>query len=122
MSRLSTHKGENIKPASQEKLASLLAGHAYDLTAHRPRVFCGGNLLDLGLALKVLTLDKVGDLVVVLTLLLLEVLVALSELAERSKGVRAELVKDARDKLSELLVLAVSIDGEGVGGDGGVDC
>jgi hypothetical protein len=98
-----------------------LAGHAYDLTAPSPSSFCGGNLLDLGLALEVLTLDKVGDLVVVLTLLLLEVLVALSELAERSKGVGAELVKDAGDKLSELLVLTVAVDGEGVGGDGGVD-
>lgn len=87
---------------------------------HRPRV-CGGNLLDLGLALEVLTLDKVGDLVVVLTLLL-HGLVALSELAEGGKGIGAELVKDAGDKLSELLVLTVTVDGEGVGGDGGVDC
>lgn len=87
---------------------------------HRPRV-CGGNLFDLGLALEVLTLDKVGDLVVVLTLLLLEVLVALSELAEGGQRVGAELVEDARDKLSKLLVLTVAVDGEGVGGDSGVD-
>jgi hypothetical protein len=83
---------------------------------------CRGNLLDLGLVLEVLALNEIGDLVVVLALLLLEVLVALGELAEGSKRVGAELVEDARDKLGELLVLAVTVDGEGVGGDSGVNC
>lgn len=83
---------------------------------------CRGNLLDLRLVLEVLALNEIGDLIVVLALLLLEVLVALSELAEGSKRVGAELVEDTRDKLGELLVLAVTVDGEGVGGDSGVNC
>jgi hypothetical protein len=83
---------------------------------------CRGNLLDLGLVLEVLALNEIGDLVVVLALLLLEVLVALGELAEGSKRVGAELVEDTRDKLGELLVLTVTVDGEGVGGDSGVNC
>lgn len=83
---------------------------------------CRGNLLDLGLVLEVLALNEIGDLIVVLALLLLEVLVALGELAEGSKRVGAELVEDTRDKLGELLVLAVTVDGEGVGGDSGVNC
>lgn len=85
------------------------------------------HLLDVVLALEVLALDELGDLVVVVTTLLaltalLEALVALGELAEGSKGVGAELVEDAGDELSELLVLTVAVDGEGVGGNSGVDC
>ncbi|RBQ90199.1 hypothetical protein VDGD_20520 [Verticillium dahliae] len=77
----------------------------------------------LDLALKVLSLDEVGDVVLIAVLLaLLHVLVALGELAEGGKGVGAELVEDARDELGELLVLTVAVDGEGVGGNGGVDC
>lgn len=80
----------------------------------------GKCLLDL--ALEVLTLDQVGDVVLLTVLaLLLHVLVALGELAEGGEGVGAELVEDAGDELGELLVLAVAVDGEGVGGDGGVD-
>lgn len=76
----------------------------------------------LDLALKVLSLDEVGDVVLIAVLLaLLHVLVALGELAEGGKGVGAELVEDARDELGELLVLTVAVDGEGVGGNGGVD-
>lgn len=75
------------------------------------------------LALKVLALDEVGDLVVVLALLVLgHGLVALGKLAEGGEGVGAELVEDAGDKLSELLVLGLAVDGKGVGGDRGVDC
>lgn len=48
-------------------------------------------------------------------------LVALSQLTERGKRVRAQLVQDARDEVRELLVDAVAVDGKGVGGDGGVD-
>ena len=89
-------------------------------------VFCWctrANLFDL--ALKVLASDQVGDVVIVLTTLLVllgNVLVALSELAEGSKGVGSELVQDTRDELSQLLVLAGTVDGEGVGGDSGVNC
>ena len=76
----------------------------------------------LDLVLEVLTGNEVGDVVIIgLLLALLHVLVALSQLAERGKRVRAELVQDAGDELGKLLVLAVAIDGEGVGGDGGVD-
>lgn len=78
------------------------------------------NLLDL--ALEILALNEVGDLVVVLTLLgLLHILVALGELAEGSERVWAQLVQDAGDKLSELLVLSITVDSEGIGGDSGVD-
>lgn len=78
------------------------------------------------LALKVLTLHKVGDIILIIillltTLALLHVLIALGELAEGSEAVGAELVQDARDELGELLLLAVAVEGEGVGGDGGVD-
>jgi hypothetical protein len=53
---------------------------------------------------------------------LLEALVALGQLAQGGQGVGAQLVQDAGDKLGQLLVLAVAVDGKGVGGDGGVDC
>lgn len=93
-----------------------------DSTASALRAF----LLDVVLALEVLALDQLGYLIIVVVLLLtlstlLEALVALSELAERSERVGAELVKDARDELGELLVLTVAVEGEGVGGDSGVD-
>ena len=83
-------------------------------------VSCRLSLLDL--VLEVLALDEVGNLIIVLALLaLLHVLVALGELSEGGERVGAELVKDAGNELSELLVLAVAVDGEGVGGDGGVN-
>lgn len=80
------------------------------------------TLLDL--ALKVLALNQVGDIVVILALLtsLLHVLVALGQLAEGGQGVGAELVQDAGDKLGELLILTVAVDGESVGLNGGVNC
>ena len=62
------------------------------------------------------------ELVVLALLVLGHGLVALGELAEGSEGVGAELVEDAGDKLSELLVLGLAVDGKGVGGDRGVDC
>jgi len=52
----------------------------------------------------------------------LHVLVALGQLAERGERVGTQLVEDAGDELGELLVLAVSVEGEGVGWDRGVDC
>lgn len=76
------------------------------------------------LALEVLAGNQVGDVVVILTTLLVllgHVLVALGELAQGCEGVGSELVQDAGDELSELLVLAGSVDGEGVGGDSGVN-
>lgn len=85
------------------------------------------RLLDVSLALEVLALDKVGDVIIVLLLVLtlnalLHALVALGELAEGSERVGAKLVEDAGDELGQLLVLTVAVDGEGVGGDGGVNC
>lgn len=83
----------------------------------------------LNIVLEVLALHQFRDIVLILVLLaltsglvLLQVLVALGELAQGSKAVGAELVKNARDELSELLLLAVAVEGEGVRGDGGVDC
>lgn len=81
-------------------------------------------LLDLGLALEVLAGNKLGNIVVIgllALLVLLHALVALSELAQRGQGVGAQLVQDTGDELGQLLVLTVSVDGEGVGGDSSVD-
>ena len=86
-------------------------------------------LLDISaLALEV-ALHKLRDLIIViilflaiLTLFLLHGLVALGELAQTGERIWAELVEDAGHELGQLLVLAVAVDGEGVGGDGGVDC
>jgi hypothetical protein len=41
-------------------------------------------------------------------------LVALGKLSERGQRIRAELVENARDEFSELLVFTVSVDGKGV--------
>lgn len=85
------------------------------------------RLLDVVLALEVLALDQLRYLVIIVVLLLalgalLHALVALGKLAEGSERVGAELVEDTGDKLGELLVLTVAVEGEGVGGDGGVNC
>lgn len=96
------------------------------LQKNKKCLFC---LLDVGLLLlKVLALDQFRNVIVVLVLLalltlgaLLHVLVALGQLAERSEGVWTELVEDARYQLGELLVLAVAVDGKGVGWNGSVD-
>jgi hypothetical protein len=48
-------------------------------------------------------------------------LVALGEFSEGSEGVGAELVENAWDKLGELLVFTVAVDGEGVGWNSGVN-
>ena len=87
---------------------------------------CVRDVYLLNLALKVLALNKVGDIILLIILLLtalrlLHVLVALGELAEGGQGVGAELVQDTGDELGELLLLAVAVQGEGVGGDGGVN-
>jgi hypothetical protein len=94
------------------------------LSCYVPRCSLGKRLLDLALGLEVVASNEVGDviivlivvlLVTVLTLLLLHALVALGELAQRCERVGAELVQDAGDELCQLLVLAVTVDGEGVG-------
>lgn len=78
------------------------------------------SLLDL--ILEGLTLNEVGDLVVIsLLLALLEALVALGKLAQRGKRVRSQLVQDTGNELRQLLVLTVAVDGEGVRGNRGVD-
>jgi hypothetical protein len=85
----------------------------------------GQGLLDL--LLEVLAGDQFGDVIVLLLTalgslgVLLHVLVALGEFPERGEGVGAQLVQDAGDELGQLLVLTGSVDGEGVGGDGGVN-
>lgn len=84
----------------------------------------------LDFALEVVPRHQVRDIIVVVIRLLLSVfaflllhaLVALGQFAQRGERVRAQLVEDARDQLREFFVLAVSIDGKGVGGHGGVDC
>lgn len=101
-------------------VASLL-----DLTLRADAVDRIRSLLDL--ALKVGTVDEIRNLVVVGLLarglgLGLHVLVALGQLAQRRKRVRAELVQDARYELSELLVLTIAVDGKGVGRNRGVHC
>ena len=82
----------------------------------------------LNIALEVLTLHQLGDIILLVVLLalstalgLLHVLVALGELAEGGEAVGTQLVQDTGDELSEFLLLAVTVEGEGVGGDGGVD-
>ena len=79
------------------------------------------GLLDL--ALEVLAGYQVGNVVVVVGVLsvLRHVLVALGQLPKGGEGVGAQLVEDAGHQLRKLLVLAVAVDGERVGGDGGVD-
>lgn len=77
------------------------------------------------LALKVLTLDQIRNIIFIIilllaTLALLHVLVALGELAEGGEAVRAQLVQDTGNQLGEFFFLAVAVEGEGVGGDGGV--
>ena len=82
----------------------------------------------LNIALEVLTLHQVGDIILIVILLalstalgLLHVLVALGELTEGGEAVGTQLVQDTGDELGEFLLLAVTVEGEGVGGDGGVD-
>lgn len=82
--------------------------------------YFSGSGRSLDLVLEALAGHEVGDLIVII-LLLLHVLVALGQLAERGKRVGAELVEDAGHELRQLLVLTVAVDGEGVGRDSGVN-
>ncbi len=89
----------------------------------RSNISRSGALPLLDLVLKGLTLDEVGDLIVIrLLLALLEALVALGKLAQRGKRVGSQLVQDTGDELRQLLVLTVAVDGEGVRGNRSVDC
>ena len=74
--------------------------------------------------------DEVGYVVVIVVLsaagwwpllALLDRLVGLGELAEGRERVGAELVEDTGYEFGQLLVLAVAVDGKGVGRDGSVD-
>jgi len=92
------------------------------------------HLLDF--TLEILPRDQIRDIIIVLivppsqpfplparaAVLLLQALVALGQLAEGGQAVGAELVEDAGDEFREFFVFAGAVDGEGVGGDGGVDC
>jgi len=79
------------------------------------------------LVFKVLPRNQIWDVIIVILLRtftafgLLHGLVALGELSEGSEGVGTKLVENARDELGEFLVLTVSVDSEGVRGDGGVN-
>jgi hypothetical protein len=81
------------------------------------------------LALESLASNEIRDIVIILigiltalALLLLHVLVALGKLSERGERIGTELVEDTGDELRELLVLTLTVDGEGVGGNSSVDC
>jgi ABC-type uncharacterized transport system permease subunit len=81
------------------------------------------------LSLKVLPSDQIRDVIIIVIVLLvittaflLHGLVTLGELSERSKGVGAELVEDTGYEFSKFLVFTVTVDSEGIGWDGGVNC
>lgn len=100
------------------------------ITRRNIHSFFRADLLDS--SLKVLTLHQIRDIILILIvltillsltgLLLLQALVALGQFAERGEAVGAKLVEDAGDKFGEFLFFAVAVDGEGVGGDGSVNC
>ena len=54
-------------------------------------------------------------------LLLLHALIALGEFPQARETVGTQLVENTGDELRQLFVFAVAVDGEGVGGDSGVD-
>ena len=101
---------------------------AYCCLACLRRRLVEGRLGRLRGLLDVEVVDQVGHIVVVVVLCrsvrpllaLLERLVGLGELAEGREGVGTELVEDAGHELSELLQVPGAVDGEGVGGHGGV--
>lgn len=83
-------------------------------------------------AFEILSFDQIRNIILILvffafflafaSFLLLQTLVTLGQFAERSQAVGTELVQDSGDKFGEFLFFAVSVDGEGVGGNGGMDC
>ena len=58
---------------------------------------------------------------IVSTFLLLHALVTLGEFAKGGETVGTELVEDTGYELGKFLIFAVAVDGEGIGGNGGVD-
>ncbi len=83
----------------------------------------------LNLTLEILPSHQVRYIIIVLLLrlaalpavLLLQILIALGQFAQRGEGVGPELVEDAGDEFGEFFVFAGAVDRECVGGDGGVD-
>jgi hypothetical protein len=75
--------------------------------------------------LEILPFHQLRDLIIIAlsflsflaALLLLQTLIAFCQSSKGGKGVRTELVENAGDQFRKFLVLAVAIDGEGVGGD-----
>ena len=96
-----------------------------------PKPSIPSPLIDL--TIKRLTGDQIRNIIVVIILRLfllipththllpLHLLIALGKLAQRREAVRAQLVKNTRDEFRELFLLAVAVDCEGVGGDGGMN-
>lgn len=94
------------------------------------------ELLELGAVLSglvlhgVKVLDEVGDVIIIVIcscvrwslLVLLDSLVGLGELTQRCERVGSELIEDTGNELRELLHLTGTVNGEGVGGKGRVDC
>lgn len=76
-------------------------------------------------ALEVLALDKIWDIILIILLLpfllLLQVLVTLSELAQGGQAIRAQLVQDAGNKFRELLLLSIAVESKCVRRDGRVN-
>lgn len=99
-----------------------------------PRFWDAGSLVKAGLGriLDVKVLDEVRHVVVVVVFrrraapwpstLALDRLIRLGELAQRRERVGAKLVEDARHELGKLLDVPGAVDGECVGGEGGVHC
>ena len=89
----------------------------------------GMHLLNFAFALKVLALHKIWNLIVIVVFLavftiptLLHALIAFRELAKGCERVGSELVQDSGHEFGELLVFAVAVDCESVGGDRCVNC
>lgn len=95
------------------------------------RYVCRARLFNLALlrTLEVGTLDKFRNIVVViilllaiLTLFLLHALVGFGEAAQRGERVGPELVEDAGNELSQLFILAGTVNRKSVGWNSGMDC
>jgi len=83
----------------------------------------------LNFALKVLPFHQIWYIVIVLVLrlaslssvLFLQALIALRQLAQGGQGVRTKLVENAGDEFGELFVFARTVNGKSVRRNGGVD-
>lgn len=79
------------------------------------------------LTLKILPRNKIRDIIIVVlvllpTLFLLQALIALRQFPQTRQTIGTELIEDSWNELREFFIFSVAVDGEGVGGDGGVDC